>query len=65
MSLSIGDIYKKAARANVPIAVHFDLTYRCNLNCIHCYLPEKDRYPSLNYVEELKEQNRAELTSTL
>jgi radical SAM protein with 4Fe4S-binding SPASM domain len=63
MSLSIGDIYRKAARATIPIAAHFDLTYRCNLNCIHCYLPEKDRYPSLNYVEELKEQNRAELTT--
>ncbi len=56
-------IYQMAEKACIPLAVHFDLTYRCNLRCIHCYLPERDRYPSPSYREELKGQNRAELAT--
>ena len=26
----------------VPISVHFDLTYRCNERCVHCYLDHND-----------------------
>jgi radical SAM protein with 4Fe4S-binding SPASM domain len=26
-----------------PLSVHFDLTYRCNERCIHCYLDHEDR----------------------
>src|SRR5207245_11365374 len=25
-----------------PFAVHFDITYRCNERCIHCYLDHDD-----------------------
>lgn len=56
-------IYQMAEKACIPIAVHFDLTHRCILRCKHCYLPEKDRYPSSGYREELKKQNRSELTT--
>jgi AdoMet-dependent heme synthase len=27
---------------HVPLNVHFDLTYRCNERCIHCYLDHED-----------------------
>lgn len=56
-------IYQMAEKAGIPLAVHFDLTYRCNLHCIHCYLPERDRHPYPSYREELKRQNRDELTT--
>lgn len=61
MGLLQDKIYKKAEKAKIPLAVHFDLTFRCNLHCIHCYLPKRDRYPSSSYKSELKERNRAEL----
>lgn len=28
----------------IPIDVHFDITYRCNLNCVHCYLGTQKGY---------------------
>ena len=27
---------------SVPLGVHFDVTYRCNERCIHCYLDHED-----------------------
>ena len=32
----------KAQAARLPFAVHFDLTYRCNERCVHCYLDHDD-----------------------
>ncbi len=32
--------YLKARLYEIPFNVHFDLTYRCNQRCLHCYLPE-------------------------
>src|SRR5207302_11335455 len=29
---------QRAMELGVPFAVHFDVTYRCNERCIHCYL---------------------------
>jgi radical SAM protein with 4Fe4S-binding SPASM domain len=37
MSL-LDDINDKTARLGVPFNVQLDLTYRCNENCVHCYL---------------------------
>jgi len=34
----------------VPISVHFDLTYRCNERCVHCYLDHND-YGELTTIE--------------
>lgn len=28
---------------NIPFTVNFELTHRCNLRCIHCYLPKRPR----------------------
>lgn len=31
-----------ALRRSIPWNVHFDLTYRCNERCVHCYLDHED-----------------------
>jgi len=31
-------IQEKYRNHNIPWRVHFELTHRCNLNCVHCYL---------------------------
>ncbi len=38
-SYSLDSLYRKShkRRAAFPLDCHFELTYRCNLNCIHCY----------------------------
>src|SRR5215208_4107221 len=32
----------RAVADRIPISVHFDLTYRCNERCEHCYLDHED-----------------------
>lgn len=32
----------RAVRKRLPLNVHFDLTYRCNERCVHCYLDHDD-----------------------
>ena len=34
---------EKAVRKKIPLAVHLDLTYKCNLNCVHCYIVDEDQ----------------------
>ena len=41
MSL-MSDVGQKAFDLGVPIAVHIDVTYRCNERCVHCYLDHED-----------------------
>ena len=36
-------LMEKAAREKIPLVCHFDLTYQCNLNCVHCYVVREDR----------------------
>jgi radical SAM protein with 4Fe4S-binding SPASM domain len=38
----MSDIGQKAFDLGVPIAVHMDVTYRCNERCVHCYLDHDD-----------------------
>lgn len=35
-------VWDRALEKNVPLSVQFDLTYRCNERCIHCYLDHED-----------------------
>ena len=43
MTMSLMDrIRDQAFASGVPLAVHFDLTYRCNERCVHCYLDHED-----------------------
>ncbi len=37
------EIGERAFDLGVPLSVHFDLTWRCNERCEHCYLPHDDR----------------------
>jgi len=41
MSL-MAEVGQKAFNLGVPIAVHLDITYRCNERCAHCYLDHHD-----------------------
>lgn len=35
-------LIRKTVERHLPWNVHFDLTYRCNERCIHCYLDHED-----------------------
>ncbi len=41
MSL-MAEIGQKAFNLGVPLAIHMDVTYRCNERCVHCYLDHDD-----------------------
>jgi radical SAM protein with 4Fe4S-binding SPASM domain len=43
-------LMKNTAQRKIPLACHFDLTYQCNLNCVHCYVVREDR-PELSTSE--------------
>ncbi|MGB6716541.1 MAG: radical SAM protein [Candidatus Acidiferrales bacterium] len=32
----------RSMKGSVPLGVHFDITYRCNERCVHCYLDHED-----------------------
>ena len=36
------EVGMRALALGVPLSVHFDLTWRCNERCIHCYLDHED-----------------------
>ena len=38
----LAEVGQKAFNLGVPIAVHLDVTYRCNERCVHCYLDHDD-----------------------
>lgn len=35
-------LMRRSVKDSVPIGVHFDITYRCNERCVHCYLDHED-----------------------
>ena len=41
MSL-MAEVGQKAFDLGVPLAIHMDVTYRCNERCVHCYLDHDD-----------------------
>ncbi|MFQ5926881.1 MAG: radical SAM protein [Terriglobia bacterium] len=38
----MGRLVGTALRRSIPLNAHFDLTYRCNERCVHCYLDHED-----------------------
>ena len=42
MSSLLDHVMGRATDLALPISVHFDLTYRCNERCVHCYLDHED-----------------------
>ena len=45
------DFYEKAAEKRIPFKASFELTYRCNLRCRHCYIPRRQKSEELSYSE--------------
>ena len=42
MSALMQEMGERALRLGVPLSVQLDLTYRCNEQCVHCYLDHDD-----------------------
>jgi AdoMet-dependent heme synthase len=42
MSALLQEMGERALRLGVPFSAHVDLTYRCNEQCVHCYLDHED-----------------------
>src|SRR6202046_335216 len=42
MSALMHEMSERALRLGVPMSVQIDLTYRCNEQCVHCYLDHDD-----------------------
>src|ERR1700730_15001507 len=42
MSVLVAEMAAKALEMNIPLSVQLDLTYRCNEQCVHCYLDHHD-----------------------
>jgi radical SAM protein with 4Fe4S-binding SPASM domain len=42
MSVLLQEMSDRALRLGVPFSVQLDLTYRCNEQCVHCYLDHDD-----------------------
>jgi radical SAM protein with 4Fe4S-binding SPASM domain len=42
---------KKSIEKKVPLICNLELTYRCNLNCIHCYVVDKKTDKELSTIE--------------
>ena len=42
MSVLMQEMSDRALQLGVPLSVQLDLTYRCNENCVHCYLDHDD-----------------------
>ena len=50
-TLSYGEIEQKAAQKNIPLYAHLELTNKCNLKCVHCYLPHGSHKKELTTAE--------------
>lgn len=42
------------AKERKPFSAFFELTSRCNMNCIHCYLQDHHDTEGLSYAEVIK-----------
>ena len=52
-----GKLRELVAKNKIPLMGHLDLTYKCNLNCKHCYLsPEKKEELSTSEVKNILDQ---------
>ncbi|MBD3230931.1 MAG: radical SAM protein [Candidatus Lokiarchaeota archaeon] len=44
-AMSLISKYLKNRITNIPLAVNYDITYKCNLNCEHCYFRSSNPKP--------------------
>ena len=42
MNVLMQEMSAKALKLGIPLSVQVDLTYRCNEQCVHCYLDHED-----------------------
>lgn len=49
--LKLREVMKKFSALNMPIEATLELTYRCNLTCVHCYADCKDLSGELTFDE--------------
>ena len=49
------DFHKRTTEKGIPFKTSFELTYQCNLSCLHCYVPRSERI-------EAKSKKSAELS---
>ena len=50
-STNYNDLEKKACANNTPVYAHLELTYACNLKCIHCFTVSNSSKKELSNVE--------------
>ncbi len=61
LECSIDAFNAHAVRDNIPLSVLFELTYRCNLFCVHCYQVDRDSEElSFSEVADIIDQLAAE-----
>lgn len=54
---SIEDIFAHTIKRCIPLSVLFELTYRCNLRCKHCYVVDRgEKELSLSEVKDILDQ---------
>jgi len=41
--MGFSEVQERARKRRIPLAVTFELTYKCNLNCRHCYIIREKR----------------------
>ncbi len=70
MSRHLSALMARAQRDLVPLSAHFELTWRCNERCVHCYVDLEDTAGELSTAEvrrilgELKDAGTLFLTFT-
>jgi radical SAM protein with 4Fe4S-binding SPASM domain len=47
-------ILEKTREQRIPFSAHWELTYRCNLACVHCYATDRHRPGELTPAESLR-----------
>lgn len=47
-------LLEKTYERRIPFSAHWELTYRCNLSCVHCYATDRQRKGELSTAEILR-----------
>lgn len=68
----IKEMQRKIGNRGHITGVSFEVTYRCNENCVHCYIPENMRHQKgeltfdeiINIIDQLEQANVLDITFT-
>ncbi len=64
MAIETKDLYPFLSKYRIPYDVHFELTNKCNIDCIHCYIHETQLEPNKCRFTVCKECNYSEYCDT-